>query len=331
MKSKSVVPVIDIAPFRLGSDKDKQDVAKAFDDACRQIGFIVVTGHGVPQEQMQSVLEAGWKFFDLPDAEKRRWISSHGNFRRGYLPIGGNALSYTLDEESAPDLLEAFTMGKFDVPDDEYHRMASDTFFEPNIWPDQPQRFREALCGYYRELEGLADTLMRIFARALGLHEHYFADKIDRHITAMRINHYPAQAREPVPGQIRAGAHTDYGSLTILLPTDAPGGLQVWHRNGGWQDVQPVPGGFIINLGDLMARWTNDRWVSTLHRVVNPPRDQALGSRRISIAFFHQPNYDAVIECIETCQGADNPPRYTPITSGEHLAMKTEKEVAKTG
>ena len=324
--SESTVPVVDIAPYLAGGDAQKAAVAQAVDRACRRIGFLIVAGHGVPFAVIDDALAATWAFFDLGDAEKRQWISPKGDFRRGYLPVGGNALAYTLDRESPPDLIEAFTFGRFDLPQTPYYRAHRETWFEPNIWPTRPPGFRERLCTYYRAMERLAETLMRIFALALDMPEAFFADKIDRHITAMRLNHYAEASRPPLPGQLRAGAHSDYGSLTILMATDAAGGLQVRGDDGTWCDVAPVPGTFIVNLGDLMAQWTNDRWVSTLHRVVNPPAARRAGSRRASIAFFHQPNHDALIECLPTCRQPDDPPRYAPTTSGAHLLAKTAKE-----
>ena len=173
-------------------------------------------------------------------------------------------------------------------------------------------------------MERVATALMRIFAVGLGMDQHYFDDKIDRHITNFSVLHYPEQPKEPLPGQLRAGAHTDYGSLTILKPDNAPGGLQVLNKDGQWIDVPTLPGTFVVNLGDLMAQSTIDRWVST-----TAPRGQsagtASGSRRLSMAFFHQPNYDAVIECLPTCCGADRPPRYGRTTSGGHPSMKLDQ------
>ena len=130
-----------------------------------------------------------------------------------------------------------------------------------------------------------------------------------------------APGTPPAPGQIRAGAHTDYGAVTILLPDNVPG-LQVLGRGGAWLDVSAPPSTFVCNIGDLMQHWTNDRWISTMHRVVNPPREAAAGNRRLSIPFFHQPNYDALIECLPTCCGPDNPARYEAVTSGQHRLTK---------
>ena len=324
--SESAVPFVDIGPFLGGGAAERMAVARAVDSACRRIGFLIVGGHGVPRPVIDDVIAATWAFFDLDDAEKRRWISPKGDFRRGYLPVGGNALAYTLGGESPPDLIEAFTFGRFDLPQSPYYTVHRETWFEPNIWPARPPGFRGHLCAYYRAMERLAAALMRIFALALDMPEEFFADKIDRHITAMRLNHYAEAERPPLPGQLRAGAHTDYGSLTILLATAAAGGLQVRSGDGAWCDVEPLPDTFVVNLGDLMAQWTNDRWVSTLHRVVNPPPDRRAGSRRASIAFFHQPNHDAVVECLPTCRAPGDAPRHAPTTSGAHLLAKTAKE-----
>jgi isopenicillin N synthase-like dioxygenase len=151
----------------------------------------------------------------------------------------------------------------------------------------------------------LARDLRRIFARGIGLSEDYFEDKFDRHHSSLRVIDYVDQTEEPLPGQLRAGEHTDYGFLTILRSEDSSGGLQVRPHNGDWMDVPTVADSFVVNIGDVMMRWTNDRWVSTLHRVVNPPsRHQP--SRRISIPFFHNPNVDAVVECLDAFRDADH-------------------------
>jgi isopenicillin N synthase-like dioxygenase len=141
----------------------------------------------------------------------------------------------------------------------------------------------------------------------------------------MRVINYPDQPDDPLPGQLRAGAHSDYGTLTILRSENVAGGLQVRDRAGAWVDVVTMPDSFVINIGDMMQYWTNDRWISTIHRVVNPPRDQNLGSRRQSIVFFHSPNENTLISCLDGCSSAANPPKYPPILAGEHLRQKSAK------
>ena len=136
---------------------------------------------------------------------------------------------------------------------------------------------------------------------------------------------YPAPAAPPEPGQLRAGAHTDYGTLTILRAENVVGGLQVQTRAGEWVDVSVPPEAFVVNLGDMLMRWTNDRWRSTLHRVVNPPLSAGAASRRQSLAFFHNPNPDALIECLPNCCDADHPAQYAPITAGAFIAEKAAK------
>lgn len=319
------VPIINIAPFFGDDPAARQHVAAAVNKACTEIGFLVVTGHGVSDELVSDMRTVSRQYFDLPLEEKLKFRMPADRYR-GYISLGNEALASSMDEQTPPDLKESFSIGPIEPAGDTYHRAARPgNFFAPNFWPEQPLRFRPTWINYYSEMERLSAALMRIFAMGLGMDEFYFDNKIDHHISNFSVIHYPEQPKPPLPGQLRAGAHTDYGSLTIVKPDDAPGGLQVMTKQGEWMDVPHVPDGFVVNLGDLMAEWTNDRWVSTLHRVVNPPRSKALGSRRISMTFFHQPNYDAVIECLPTCCTDDHPPRYGSTTSGEHVWMKINK------
>ena len=174
-------------------------------------------------------------------------------------------------------------------------------------------------------MERLIHDLGRIAATALDLPENWFEDKLDKHVTAIRLNYYPLLAGGPPPGQIRAGEHTDYGFLTILMGEDEAGGLQVRTRKGDWIDVETLPEFFVINIGDLLMRWTNDTWLSNMHRVVNPPENSKPTRGRLSVGFFTQPNYDTPIECIPTCAGADNPPKYEPVVSGKYRDLKYEQ------
>jgi isopenicillin N synthase-like dioxygenase len=204
--------------------------------------------------------------------------------------------------------------------------------YAATLWPDAPGGFAEAWKTYYRAMEELAARIMRVFAVALQLDEDFFETYIDAPISALRALNYPEQTVAPQAGQLRAGAHTDYGSLTILLPQPGSRGLEIIAPDGGWMAVPPVPGAFVINIGDLMALWTNDRWVSTMHRVVNPPPEEGGLQRRQSLAFFHQPNWFAEIACLPSCLPAGEAPKYSPVLSGPYLMGKFKSTVtAKAG
>ena len=319
------IPLIDIGPFLEGGSSEKQAVAKKVNEVCRDIGFLVVEGHEVSESLIVEMYEVSEEYFALPLWEKMRFKMPPDRYR-GYTPMGAEGLALSLDDETPPDLKESFSMGPFAHPYDEYHfGTAGAHYFAPNMWPDQPTRMRGLWEQYYSKMEELAGNLMRIFAVALSIPETTFDDKIDRHITNFSVIRYPDQESiEPAKKQLRAGAHTDYGSLTIVHTNTDIGGLEVMTEDGNWEGVPWVPNSFIVNIGDLMAEWTNDRWVSTLHRVANPPRDSA-STHKTSLLFFHQPNYDAIVECIPTCVSADKPARYGRTTSGEHVTMKIEK------
>lgn len=318
------VPIIDLTPARLGSQADKLAVARQIDEAARSIGFLVVRGHGVPQAVIDAASAVTRRFYDLPPTEKGRSRPRSKGVYRGYFGLETGNLASTIDEANAkPDHREYFTLGPVDVDaaDPYYRTDLAKEIFLPNIWPADPQ-FRPAIEAYYRQMEQLAGLLMNLCALGLGLDGTWFDDKFDKHTTNLVLSNYPDQPDGVMDGQLRAGAHTDYGSLTILKTEDKPGGLEV-QTAGGWEAVPIVADAFIINLGDLMAYWTNDEWVSTMHRVVNPPRDKAVGSRRQSLVFFHQPNYDARIACIPTCTA--QAPKYPVTTANAHLQSKMAK------
>jgi len=318
------VPIIDIAPYYGGDPAAKSRLAAEVDRACRDIGFLVIAGHGVDPALIERVDRLSREFFDLPEAEKLKVRQPAADVTRGYTPLATEALARSRgDYGTEGDLNESLMIGPVDVGDDPYFTApAAGKHFHPNLWPARPEGLREAYEAYFRAMSLLARDIMRLFALALGLEETFFDGKIDRHISRLRVRNYPAPATPPKPGQLRAGAHSDYGSVTILKTEASSGGLQVFNKNGEWVDVPIVPGTYIINLGELLARWTNDRWVATLHRVVAPPADRLSGSRRQSLVFFHNPNYDAEIACIPTCRSADEPAKYPPTTSGEHLRMQ---------
>jgi isopenicillin N synthase-like dioxygenase len=326
------VPVIDVAPFRSGDAAAKQALADAVGRAVNDIGFLVITGHGVDPGLIAAVQRLSNAFFDLPLAAKQAVLRPAPDVTRGYIPLEAESVGRSQGLDLPGDLNESLMVGPVDATADPYFTgPAAGKHFHPNLWPDEPAALRAAYEAYFRTMGRLAEELMAMFALALGLEEGFFADKIDRHISRLRVRNYPAPLTPPLPGQLRAGAHADYGSLTILRTEDKPGGLQVLNRAGDWVDVPIVPDCFIINIGELMARWTNEQWKATLHRVVNPPAEAAAASRRLSLVFFHNPNYDAPVAALPGTVPAGEAPKYPPTTSGDHLRaqfMRTQVKAA---
>jgi isopenicillin N synthase-like dioxygenase len=294
---------------------------------------LIVTGHQIPGETIKAAWEVSRRFFDLPTSEKSK-VPMTDDYPYGYIGFGEELLQKGLaantgDERSeslrkvgtAPDLKESLQVcvGPEKEPSPQ---------MKPPKWHDNPADLREKWTAYYRELEKLSAALLRVMALALKLPEQYFEDKIDHHMSVLRALNYPHMETPPMPGQMRAGAHTDYGSLTILLADDAPGGLELY-LDGAWHPVKAPAGSFIVNLGDLMQRWTNDQWKSTLHRVVPPPPDASGSTRRQSMAFFHNINPDTKVECIPSCLLSDGSAKYPPITAGEWLMQKHYSTIEK--
>src|SRR5881409_3074646 len=315
------VPVIDLAPARAAA-ADRLRVAAAIDAACREIGFFAIDGHGVPARVVDELRAVAHAFFAMSREDKLAARHPVAGTNRGYHPVGGEALATANDDVAPPDLKEFFHVGPVDVTGAAYYTApAGRRHFEPNLWPGAPAGFEEAATSYYRTMSRLVVSLMRLAALALDVDEAFFDDKVDRSIGTMRLNYYPAQTGLPAPGQLRSGAHTDYGGFTILSGEDVPGGLQIRARDGRWVDVATLPTRFVVNIGDLLMRWTNDRWLSNMHRVVNLPAGD--GRPRLSIAFFNHPNYDVTIECL----ASQGPARHPPMRSGDYRDLK----YAKTG
>jgi isopenicillin N synthase-like dioxygenase len=321
------LPVINLGPYFAGSPGAAEALASEVDAACSAIGFLVLDNHGISRELIERVFASARTFFERPLAQKRQFCSPDPVIPRGYQNFGERSLAKTLGQEAPPDLREQYFMGPLN-PDLQRiaHLHNATPFYSANIWPDFPTSYRETLSEFYCELEALGKHLMRIFALALKMEANFFADKIDNHFSTGTVNNYPAVATS-LPGQLRTGAHTDFGSLTILAVDDAPGALQVRRDEDTWIDIKPAPDQLIINLGDMMARWTNDRWRSTVHRVANPPADSATHSHRMSAGYFLHPNFDAEIRCLPTCVDAGMQPRFAPILAGEHMREKLRRRV----
>ncbi len=316
-------PVFDLSRFESAGAIERARLGAEVDHICRTTGFLAIGSHSVPQGVIDGVWSKAKTFFDLPAEEKEKARAPFPGYPYGYLGPGVEALARSKGQDTPPDLKESFNGGPLSVPPDLADPEALAFCYAETIWPAAPAGFVEAWQIYYRAMEGLAARIMRVFAVALKLPETYFDPTIDRPISALRALNYPETTVPPQPGQLRAGAHTDYGSLTILLPQAGSGGLQIHTPEGAWNEVPPVPGAFVINIGDLMALWTNDRWVSTLHRVVSDGNP----ARRQSLAFFHQPNWDQDIVCIESCLEQGETPRHAPVKSGPYLMSKFKSTV----
>ncbi|MCR9071152.1 MAG: isopenicillin N synthase family oxygenase [Alphaproteobacteria bacterium] len=318
------IPSIDIAPFLSGDPTAKRAVARTVAQACEKVGFLIISGHGLPQATLDRAIGLGFGFFDLPQVEKDRFQPTGEARQRGYHRVATRNLASTLGHKTPPDLRESVFLG----PVDDHRRHYADTqdattAYAPNIVPDVPAGFDAALINLYRAFERLSVDLTRILAAALDLEEETFVPLLDRHFSIFGMHHYPVLATPPQPGQLRAGAHTDFGAMTILAMTEGRGGLEARMRDGRWIPVLPKRGDLVVNLGDMMQRWTNDRWVSTLHRVVVPDTGDAR-SRRMSIGYFVHPNFDAEIRCVPTCLAPGDTPRYPAITAGGHIRQKID-------
>jgi len=320
------VPIIDISPFMSGSPDGKTEISRAVAEACRTIGFFAISGHGVEQDIIENLREAAHSFFEQPEHIKRASQHPVTDTPRGFRELAGEALGRTIKPDATPDLKEFYHYGRESWPDDPYFSgPEGQNYFIPNLWPEHPATFKVASLAYYAAMDRLIVEIIHMIALALGLPETWFDAKTDKHATAARLNYYPLLKDGPPPGHIRSGEHTDYGMMTILMGEDEPGGLQVRTRGGDWIDVETRPDFFIVNIADQLMRWTNDTWLSNMHRVVNPPSGSKPTRGRLSVGYFFQPNYDALIECIPTCTGPGNRPLYEPVIAGKYRDLKYEQ------
>lgn len=315
----SPVPIVDISGFDGEGSAARAGVVQEVSSACEQTGFLVVVGHGVDLDLIAETYAVTAGFFALAEEEKLRCTPEGWDRYCGFAAMDTDGAG-----GAPPDLKEMFHANRFDGPEE---AMAAGYPLEvalaqaPNLWPERPADFVSLWRRYYAAMAELAERMDRIFACCLGLDEAWFADRFDRHLSNLSANWYPPQAVAPRAGQLRSGPHVDFSMLTILYQDDAPGGLEVRDRGGEWRPVPPLEGSYVVNIGDLMDRFTDNRWRATPHRVVNPPREQS-GRGRISIPFFQMPNWDAVVECVPTCRPSSGAPRYPPVLAGPHSEVR---------
>lgn len=320
-----IVPVVDITAYVSGGTAEElAAVAADVDRACREVGFIQIIGHGIPVELTDALAEAIDEFFSLSLEEKSGYRTPPG-INRGYAPPKTESLSLSLGVESASrmnDFFEAFNVG--DAASEYPDLDLPERIYNENVWPDAAPGFEPKVRAYYREAGRVARTMVTIFTDALGLPAGFFDRYTDHSLDVLRMNNYalPEGTDVHLDGDLTGmGEHTDYGIVTILW-ADQVKGLQVLGSDGSWNDVSPADGALLINLGDITARWTNERWMSTLHRVKPPVIDGTIQRRR-SAAFFHDGNFDALIETLPQTVDDEHPDLHPePITVEEHITRK---------
>ncbi|WP_233152897.1 isopenicillin N synthase family oxygenase [Motiliproteus sp. MSK22-1] len=293
------IPIVDIGPLLDNSEPIK--VADKIGYVCENIGFLYIKNHGISKELINEAYTLAEAFFSLPVEEKNKLdIKLSGPTLRGYIPM----YRENVDPGFTRDFKECFDFG--------LHQDEVSPFHGPNLMPETPLRFKEVFEQYHAAMLNLSRKLIGAIALSLDLPQDYFEDLQKNPITIQRLLHYPPQEGEIALDEMGIGAHTDYGFLTILSQ-DSSGGLQVQNRQGDWIEAPPVEDTFIVNIGDLVQTFTNDRYISTVHRVINKS-----GRERYSIPFFIDLDYEAVVQVVPTCSRAGAAEKYAPYTSGEH-------------
>jgi len=316
--SFSSIPVIDIGPLFLYSPNDIefQPVVDAISDACKRVGFFYIKNHGIPKSEMDLIFQETAAFFDLPLDIKQKVSIGNSKHHRGYVGIGEEGVD-EFNEDT--DLKQAFDIG-LDLAEDDPEILNKVPNYGPNQWPEGlPSSWKINVLDYYNRILQLGRRLTVAFAVALKLDINYFQEMYKKPMSILRLLKYPPQSEKKSKTQLGCGVHTDYGFLTILAQ-DSIGGLQVQNVEGKWIDATPIEGTLVVNLGDMMARATNDIFKATPHRVINPPST----NHRYSLPFFFDPHYNTYVECFDSCKSSANLSKYSPVIFGEHLLARLD-------
>ncbi|WCO68799.1 2-oxoglutarate and iron-dependent oxygenase domain-containing protein [Iamia majanohamensis] len=304
------IPVVSLA----GPDAE---VAAAVGAACTGAGFLVVVDHGIPAEVVRRAFAEAERFFALP-RERKAALADTGIEDRGWFPMGGQSL----ETGTPPDLSEFVMVGR-DLGPDHPEVRAGTPMYGPNPWPDDLPGWREAVEAYHSAADDLCRRLLGYLALSLGLPADHLAPFAGDPVSTLKLAHYVPRPDQVAEGQLGAGAHTDWGAISVVAQ-DGVGGLEVLvdEEAGTWIEAPVVEGSLVVNLGDMVPRWTNDRYVSRTHRVRNP-----VGRDRYSLVLFFDLDYHARIEVLETCTGPDDPPRYAPVLAGEWLLSRYRESI----
>lgn len=328
---RTVIPTIDVGPWIQGkaNAEQKRAIAEKVNDAASKFGFLRIKNHGIPSNLVEKVFRNLEDFFALPTNWKRKIRHEGECSPRGYLGMfeqGGYAVDSTDRREGAQDtkLLDAkelYTMGAWFADKEKDSPKYDPYFFVPNKFPRFPtpeksNGFKQVMQLYYDSVENLSQKFYQIVAKALGKPEDWFKEKVDRGMNSLNCNRYPKWNSEFAKGQMGIGEHTDYEMITMLLQDNKTAGLEIYIDGSGWTSIEPIDGTIVVNFGDLLARWTNNKWRSTVHRAKNPSDIQ-----RISLAYFSCCNYNARVDPADFLKYGEKA-RYKPLIAGEHMRKR---------
>lgn len=312
----NTIPILDLTGALDTGGPRSAEVAAQLRAAATTSGFFYVLNHGVDTAQVARMFALAQELLTLPQARRDALSMRHSPIHRGFENLGDQ----TLDTTMKPDLKESFYCG-LDWPADHPFARAGYQTYGPSQWPDELPHARPLCQAYIRGLIALAERLMQLMALSLNLPERWFDTDCHDPMVTLRMVRYPPHPADADERTFGAGAHTDWGALT-LLAQDAHGGLEVQLPDGRWVGAPPLADSFVVNLGDMVPRWTNGLYHSNPHRVRNR---HSGGAPRFSIPFFYEPNYDARIEAVPGTVPAGEAPRFVPCSAGEHLRQMYQR------
>jgi len=311
--SKNAIAHVDYLDYSQGDAATRQKFIEEFGDSFSNMGFAIVKNHGVTEELRTKLFEVSKAFFELPDDVKKRYEDEQLHGQRGYISKNKESAK----GKSVPDLKEFYHIGQTVEDNDPIKEEYPD-----NIWPKEVTEFEAVGQEVFQTFENTGRNLLRAIAQYLDLDENYFDDKIHNGNSVLRLLHYyPVADKSQIPeGAVRAAAHGDINLITLLMGGSAEG-LQAQSLDGEWISVSPGPDEIVINIGDMLARLTNDRLRSTQHQVITP-NEESWTKPRYSTPFFLHPRSDMDLTCLDTCVSAENPKKYADMTAGEFLTER---------
>ncbi|KAK6063370.1 2OG-Fe(II) oxygenase [Seiridium cupressi] len=322
MPSNKVPPVIDFSNFLSNHRNRMQHCADEIRNACSTQGFFQIVNHNIPLSLQKEMFNVAKEFFDLPYDEKMKLDKAKNSYNRGYEVMKGQMI----EANTRPDLKEGYYVSR-DLPLDHPQVVAEKFAHGPNVWPEQlGKHFKEVCMDYFDRIKSLTEDVMRAVALSLGYEPDFFDEFCTDPMCFYKMLHYPPQPDDAHALQRGIGAHRDFGIITLLLQGDVPG-LEVWDDEAkDWYPAPPVEGAYVVNMGNLFEQWTNDFYVSNVHRVINKS-----GVERFSIPFNYNGNPDFVIKCIEKCRAKQEDEKYAPISVEDYVRQKYKDVYARAG